>query len=147
MKIDDKFHYRKLSGIDNKLSVLIAGSRTFDNYKLLSDICKTLANGNDLRIISGAAKGADTLARKFAEENNYEYIEMPADWGKYGKRAGYIRNQQMHEKLCQYDERLCIAFWDGESKGTQHNFGLAEKFQTPIVIYNYKTNEIQVKNN
>ena len=59
---------------------------------------------------------------------------MPADWDKNGKAAGFIRNKAMHELIARYEHRGCVLFWDGKSKGTAHNFGLAEKYKTTIRI-------------
>lgn len=114
---------------------LIVGSRTFNDYELLRR--KTdyfLQNHQDIVIISGGARGADTLAKRYAEEKKYKYIEFPADWNLYGKSAGYIRNEQMHKFLSEHNPRGCIAFWDGESKGTKHNFELVKKYCTPLKI-------------
>lgn len=132
--IDNKHRYRKLKDNDT-LAMLIVGSRSFNNKSLLYSICQTLANGNNIKVISGGAKGADSLARDFAKSYDYEYTEMLADWDRYGKRAGYIRNCEMHKELAKYEHRVCVAFWDGESNGTKHNFDLANKYNTILVIY------------
>lgn len=114
---------------------LIVGSRTFTDYELFSrKVDYLLQNYKDIVIVSGGAKGADTLAKKYAKERKYKYIEFPADWNTYGKSAGYIRNEQMHKFLFEHNPRGCIAFWDGKSKGTKHNFGLVKKYNTPIKI-------------
>lgn len=114
---------------------LIVGSRTFNDYELLKR--KTdyfLQNYQDIVIVSGGARGADTLAKKYAQEKEYKYIEFTADWNTHGKSAGYIRNEQMHKFLSEHKLRGCIVFWDGNSKGTKHNFALAKKYTTPIKI-------------
>lgn len=59
---------------------------------------------------------------------------MPADWNNDGKSAGYKRNIRMHEYISKKDDRGVIAFWDGQSKGTQHSFELAKKYKNPIRI-------------
>jgi hypothetical protein len=114
---------------------LIVGSRTFTDYEFMKR--KTdylLQNYQDIVIVSGGAKGADALAKRYALERNYKYVEFPANWDTYGKSAGYIRNEQMLKFVSTYQCRGCIAFWDGKSKGTKHNFSLAKKYNTPIKI-------------
>jgi hypothetical protein len=78
----------------NTFACLIAGSRTFNDYELLKtkmDIL--LSNKDNVLIISGGAKGADALAERYAKEKHYNILVMPAEWEKFGKSAGYIRNK------------------------------------------------------
>lgn len=113
---------------------LVVGSRGFDDYVLFASKLNELISGYDkVAIVSGGARGADALAKKFAKDNNLRYYEFKADWS-LGKKAGYIRNEQMHKFISHFDTRLCIAFWDGKSKGTTHSFDLAKKYSNPIEI-------------
>lgn len=117
--------------------VLVVGSRTItDEEKIFNELNK-YCDENTV-IVSGGARGVDSIAEKYADINNLEKVIMPADWNKYGKRAGYIRNDAMHKYIANFPNRLCIAFWDGMSKGTAQNFKLAEKYNTPLIIINYK---------
>lgn len=60
------------------------------------DIMKRLkARYGDIRIVQGECKGADLMAKQAAEECGLECIGYPAEWEKYGKNAGPIRNQRM----------------------------------------------------
>lgn len=124
--------------------LLVAGSRNFIDYSLMCRILdhvlsKQVAIGNKIVIVSGDARGADELAERYADERGYDKEIMPADWNKHGKSAGYKRNTAMHEFIAMPSARKrgCICFWDGTSKGTQHNFGLAKKYGTPLKVYNY----------
>ena len=65
----------------NKFYLLIAGSRNFEDYRLLKEITDyTLRNRNEnIVIVSGGARGADTLAKQYAYEKQYEYLEFKAD--------------------------------------------------------------------
>ena len=110
------------------MKLAIIGSRTFNDYKLLQEILEQHKSKITL-VVSGAAKGADSLGEKWALENNIQTLIFPADWGKYGKRAGYIRNEDII-KNCDY----CIAFWDGESKGTKHSISLCKKYNKSCQI-------------
>jgi hypothetical protein len=99
---------------------IIAGSRSFDDYgymvQKLTGWCEEFMS----EVISGGAKGADRLGERFAKEHNIPLKIMPADWDRYGKRAGYIRNTQMAAEA-----DVLFAFWDGKSPGTKHMIDIA----------------------
>ncbi len=117
---------------------IVAGSRTFSDYSLLSQKLNTfLANQETITIISGGAKGADTLAKRYAIEHNLPYKEFLPNWNANGKSAGFLRNRQMHAFASQFENRGCVCFWDGKSRGTSHNFQLAKEFRTPIRVVRF----------
>ena len=100
---------------------------------MLCDICdKTLINQNEVIIVSGKANGADSLGEKYAKLKGYKVLEMPADWDKYGKSAGYIRNKEM-AKIADG----AIIFWDGKSKGSKHMIDLSNEYNLKIKIKYY----------
>ncbi len=116
---------------------LVVGSRSFNNYGLLKEkLDFFLSSHKNITIVSGGAKGADSLAEKYAKEKRYNLCVFPADWD-LGKKAGPIRNEEMHRFIANFEHRGCVAFWDGESRGTQHNFALAEKYKTPLKIVKF----------
>jgi hypothetical protein len=111
------------SMIVKPIRVIVAGSRTFDNYQYLEEKMLELleGTGDPVEIVSGTAKGADQFGEKFAAKHGLGCIRMPANWDQYGKRAGYLRNEQMAE----IGDAL-VAFWDGESRGTKHMIDIAK---------------------
>lgn len=117
---------------------LVVGSRSFDDYDLLSKELDQLRNNDpDFCIVSGGARGADSLAERYANEHDLDLKVFPANWDKHGRSAGYIRNAEMHEFIASFENRICVAFWDGISKGTAHNFGLTKKYNTPLKIIRF----------
>lgn len=74
------------------MRLLITGDRRWDEplpiRRCLEDLKPDV-------IIHGAARGADRLADVIAESLGIEREPYPADWGRYKKGAGPIRNQQM----------------------------------------------------
>ena len=119
------------------MKLAVVGSRGFNDYKILKEKIDWLRSQLNIdSIVSGAAKGADSLAAQYAFENHLNLIEFPANWKKFGKRAGFIRNEDIWKEA-----DLGIAFWDGESKGTSHSLKLSEKYEKPLYIYNFKTKE------
>ena len=83
-------------------------------------------------IISGGAKGADTLGERYAIDNNIECVIHYPDWGQYGKSAGYIRNG-----LIIADADIVLSLWDGMSKGTKHSMDIATKEGKSLIVYNF----------
>lgn len=120
--------------------VVICGSRNCpeDSKNLLYELDEILfeeyrSGCKADQIVSGMARGADTLAVNFAKTRGVPLIEMPADWDKHGKAAGYIRNIEMLE--LPFVEHV-IALWDGKSKGTKHTIDNAfkRKIKTTIIF-------------
>ena len=115
------------------MKIIIAGGRDFEDYKHLCGICdEVLSHFENVSIVSGTARGTDRLGERYAKEHGYKVDRFPADWDKHGKRAGYLRNQQM----AKYADGL-IAFWDNKSKGTKNMISEANKERLMIVVSYY----------
>lgn len=118
------------------MRVLVCGDRTWDDYQTLSNALNTLCNVYPIdTIIEGEARGADRMAAKWAEnERGYTVIKFPADWDKYGKSAGVIRNKQM---LVEGQPSLVVAFHKNiqSSKGTLNMIYQANKAGIPVFLY------------
>lgn len=108
------------------MKIAVIGSRTFDNYCLLE---KELNDFDINKIISGGAKGADSLAEIYAKDKKIETLIFKPDWKRYGRGAGFIRNKLIIEN-CDF----VIAFWDKKSKGTKNSLETAEKLNKGIKI-------------
>jgi hypothetical protein len=110
------------------MKIAVIGSRTFDDYGLLR---KTLDAIPDISsIISGGAKGADSLAEQWAKEKGIGTVVFKPEWAKYGMGAGVVRNRLIIED-CDY----CIAFWDGKSKGTLNSIEMCKKLNKRITVH------------
>lgn len=122
------------------MKLIIAGGRDFNDFSLLENqvkkfIIESIDNTNpipEIQVISGKAKGADTLGERFAKEWNFPVIEMSADWDKNGKAAGPIRNEEM-AKIATH----CIVFWDGKSSGSKNMIENAKKYNLVYKIIYY----------
>ena len=115
------------------MKVIIAGSRDFSDYEKLKEVCDyMLSRQTDVEIVSGAARGADILGEQYAKEKGHSLKQFPAEWDKFGKRAGYLRNEDM----AKYSDAL-IAFWDGKSKGTEHMISLAKKHNLKVKVHKF----------
>ena len=112
------------------MKIGVVGSRDFDDYKKLEKELNKIEGITE--IVSGGAKGADTLAREFAEKNDIKLTEFKPDYEQYGRGAPIRRNK----KIVEYSDQI-IAFWDGESRGTKNTIDIAEKQDKPIIIIRF----------
>lgn len=125
------------------MRIIITGTRTYDNYEELSKVTDEFIEKLGLEkkyqtIITGGARGADTLGKKYADENEIDNVVYKANWGKYGKSAGVIRNGEMAKNA-----DILLAFWDGSSKGTKDMIDKAFRRQLRIRVFNYVSKEIK----
>lgn len=127
----------------NTVKLIVAGSRTAtDCNKTIEHILKWWQENSietelaKLTIISGNARGPDTHGIEFAKQYGQQVEIYPADWDRYGKSAGYKRNELMAQKA-----DALLAIWDGQSKGTKHMIDLAFKYNLQVKIINSITNK------
>ena len=111
------------------MNIGIVGSRGYTDYQefcvYMNDYLCTYDIDN---VISGGAKGTDTLAKKWAIENTINLIEHLPDWS-IGKRGAVLRNLKIVE-----DSDMIIAFWDYKSKGTKMTIDMAKRKNKKVVI-------------
>lgn len=108
------------------MRVIVAGGRNYDDYNYLSNILKQYRISV---IIQGGCTGVDKLAQQYAITNNILYITYHADWDKYGKSAGAIRNHKMI--VYNLDCDLVILFPGG--RGTANLKKYALKYNLKIL--------------
>jgi hypothetical protein len=115
------------------MKVAIVGTRYFNDYRLLKwFVLQCIPMDQIEYVVTGDAKGADTLAYVFAKGNGIPYDRLEAEWNKYGNAAGPIRNQKVVDRA-----DCVIAFWDGKSPGTRSTIQIARKAGKKYWICNY----------
>lgn len=115
------------------MKLAVVGSRNFNDYELLKSKLDSIHKRKPITcIVSGGAKGADSLSERWAKENGIETLIFIPDWNKHGKRAGFLRN----DDIIQNSDNV-VACWDGISKGTKHSISLAEKYKKPLLIVKF----------
>lgn len=114
------------------MKVLICGSRRINDPAL---VAKAVAESgmSPTHIVSGGARGIDTLARLYAHSNDIEFSEYLADWKGQGRRAGFLRNITMVDTV-----EAVIAVWDGESRGTKHSIDYATSQGKPVFVLRHE---------
>ena len=128
------------------MRIIVAGSRGFYDYQLLSDTLMdylaemddkdVVGNPSQVKFISGTCRGADVLGEHFAYTYEYEVIRFPAEWDRYGKSADYRRDAEM-AKYASKAYGVLFAFWDGQSRGTKHMIDLAKKYGLEVHVVNF----------
>lgn len=111
------------------MRVIVCGSRDWTDREAIADRLFRLPPGST--IVHGNAKGADRIAGQEGQKLGHLIEEHPADWETHGKRAGYLRNAHM----ASLGADLCLAFWDGRSRGTSDMVDRAETHGIPIELY------------
>lgn len=111
------------------MRVVISGTRTITDYTQLE---KAIKQSGFLitEVVSGHCRGVDIMGEEWAKNNGISIKIFPADWNKYGKSAGPIRNKQMAE----YAE-AAIILWDGNSRGTENMISLAKLNNLKVFVY------------
>lgn len=116
--------------------VIVAGSRTFNDYNFLKEKLDFLLDGyasETIEIVYGGAAGADSLAWEYAKEKNLAAMCFTADWDKHGKAAGPLRNKRMAE----YAD-ACVVFIINNSRGSQSMIKEAKLAGLKLIVYDIK---------
>lgn len=135
----------------NKFRILVCGGRHFEDYNLLKTILDKVLKlkkltPRDVEIVSGHCKGADLLGERWAEEMKASVKVFPADWLRYKKSAGPIRNKQMIDYITCFNDKLVVAFVSPNSKGTKYTIKLAQKNNISVITTEYSKKEKNMKN-
>ena len=107
------------------MKVAIIGSRGLEQL----DLGKYLPEETD-EIISGGAKGVDTLAREYANAHGIKLTEFLPDYRRFGRGAPLKRNLQIIDAA-----DLVLAFWDGKSRGTRFVIETCEKEGVEVRVF------------
>ena len=117
--------------------IIIAGSRDFCDRKKFDEIMEKLFSGtteDEIEVISGGCRGADAMGEEWARSRGLRLSIFSADWEKYGKAAGPIRNAQMAEYAAKSENGMLVAFPVGESRGTYSMVRIAMKHGLETVV-------------
>lgn len=119
-----------------ELKLIVAGGRDFNDYDRLSadlfDYAESVGDAVNVSIVTGMARGADSLAYRFALNEGVKVYEFKPDWDKFGKRAGFVRNAEMAKFA-----DVLIAYWDSESAGTANMIQTMHKMGKSVITMRY----------
>jgi hypothetical protein len=95
------------------MRTIIAGSRTITDQTEVDEAIKN-SGFTITEVLSGGARGVDTLGEAWANAHSIPYSIFLADWQQHEKAAGPIRNSEMAANA-----DALILVWDGASRGSQ----------------------------
>lgn len=127
------------------IKVIIAGSRNFYDYDIVEDtvVSYFMSRGilkENVEIISGGVRGADSLGEQLADSYGLKLTVFPAQWNTYGKAAGMIRNKEMADyAIKDSDKAILFAFWDGQSRGTKGMIDIAKRCGMEVIVNEFNT--------
>ena len=122
------------------MNIIVCGGRDYEDWETFKRSMDRLSisrdpKRDDICIVSGHARGADSLGERYAYEKKWKCRVFPAQWDKYGKQAGFFRNAEMLD----YADGV-IAFWDGKSSGTAHMIKIAKLAKRRVLVFDYYGN-------
>ena len=126
----------------NACRVIVTGSRCFNDFGFLKQELDKLFNeneefvGKEIKIISGVALGTDALAIDYADKHKLTKTLFPANWKRYPRIAGFLRNEDMLSVATHL-----VAFWDGKSSGTRHMIEIAKGKGIPVWVFPTRRNK------
>lgn len=114
------------------MRVLVCGSREWTDTVAINtilDACHAEAScwNDELVVIQGGARGADTIAATWCTDSKVQFEQYGAQWDKYGKAAGFIRNKRMLE-----EGKPDVVWAFGYGKGTDMMVNLAKDAGLPV---------------
>ncbi len=116
--------------------VVVAGGRDFKDFEKLTEVLDSVlrvrVETHNIVIVSGAARGADSLGEKYAIMRGYKVDTYKANWDALGKSAGYVRNKAMSD-----NSNASVIFWDGVSKGSKHMIDITVRSGKPFKVVHY----------
>ena len=113
--------------------VAVVGSRDFtDDVKLNKVLDSYHTKWKIKAIVCGMARGADLLGKDWADKNKIPVIQCPAEWNKFDKPAGHIRNALMADIA-----DMTIAFWDQKSTGTKGMIDIVQQKKKPYYVFKH----------
>lgn len=118
--------YKENEGVAMK-RIAIVGSRDFKNLHRVIAYVDSLPETTI--VVSGGARGVDTVAEQVANRRGLQTHIFYAQWKRYGKSAGMRRNREMIDTV---DE--VVAFWDGQSRGTEQAIAYAKANNIPVKV-------------
>jgi hypothetical protein len=107
--------------------LLAYGGRDFNDYELLEEgLGMMLEQWKFTHLMQGGARGADVMAGQWAERHGIHVARVNALWGKFGPRAGPLRN----EAMAAFKPQIGAAFPGG--RGTAHMTSLLKAAGIPV---------------
>jgi hypothetical protein len=117
-----------------QVRIAIIGSRGWPFPETVRAVVRRLAEkDSSIVIVSGGARGVDSVAERAAKAAGLEVVVYEADWDRHGRAAGMLRNTTIVE-----DADKVLVFWDGSSRGTADTVRKARVAGKPVTVFNLR---------
>lgn len=119
--------------------ILVTGSRDWDDFNKM-ELCLKKYYGKKVLLIHGNCRGADKISEIVGRKLKFDILSKSAEWKKYGKQAGILRNIEMIKELLVYKksgvQTIVLAFHSDieNSKGTKHCVNECKKYNLEILL-------------
>jgi len=128
---------------ERKARIIICGGRHFKDYDRLestmNEVMSKIAPWRDvIEIVSGHCEGADQLGELYAKNHGLPCKVFPAQWKKFGKAAGPIRNSEMVKYASEVEMPVVVAFRSPRTKGTNDTVKKATKQGFKVFVIDYE---------
>lgn len=119
----------------NTFRLIVCGSRSWTHAPTIhAKLNQLLIKGRKITLVHGDAQGADKIAKQWGENVGGRYVTVEPHPPNYlfGEKAQapLVRNEEMAKAGAD----LCLAFWDGQSRGTAHMIAQAVRHRIPVEI-------------
>lgn len=111
------------------MKIAIIGSRECGNFNFEQELKNRLLVFPTDTIISGGARGIDTLAAQYARKRGMKLLEFRPDYATFGRGATFVRNRLIVDMA-----DVVLAYWNGTSRGTKYTIEYAKKKYVPVII-------------
>ena len=112
------------------MRTIISGSRSITDYNLLCQVMEEISWMPTVIISGHCPEGVDVLGERWGKEFGIPVKLYPADWKRYGKKAGMLRNIEMAQIA-----QACVCLWDGMSPGTLNMIETAQGYGLKLHVH------------
>lgn len=113
------------------MRILVTGSRDWFDDLYITGILDNYTDTPVTLVSGGCPTGADYICENYAAWRGWQIEEHPAEWDKYGKKAGPIRNA----KMVALGADVCLAFIKNRSRGATTTAWMAQEAGIPTQVW------------
>lgn len=115
------------------MKLAVVGPRDFSDKEYIYSVISVVVDEFKVtEIVSGGARGVDTIAELFSSDNGLSFVGFLPQYDRYGKTATIIRN-----RLIVKNSDMVLAFWNGKSRGTKSTIDIARRDLKPFIIWRF----------
>lgn len=131
----------------NTKNIAIVGSRSFSNFDLLNEVMSEIIKkeGNFTNVVSGGAKGCDTLANEWATSNDVNMIVFLPKYENFPSKKKWMAPKERNTLIVENSD-IVLAFWDMKSTGTKDTIDKSIERNKKVYLYDITENKLVLYN-